>query len=229
MNKILLIVGVLFIGIIGLGLFVDSNKPEPQTYSAEEALEIIESDYVSGDRDASVVFMEFSDLQCPACKQYYPLINELKEQYADQDVAFVIKDFPLPFHIQAREAAFALRAAKAQGQYDEMRTLIFDNQIVWSGNDQAKNLFEGYAEDLGLDIDQFNTDRESEEIQMRVTNDVAKGRALDVNSTPTFLLNGEKISAQSVEQFSALIDAALNQDETDETNETTVNIDVSAN
>jgi len=208
MNKILLIGGGLFIVIIGLGLLVNSNKPEIETFTDVEALALVDTDYVAGDRESEVIFMEFSDLQCPACKGYYPLIEELKTQYSDR-VAFVIRDFPLPFHVQARDAAYALRAAKAQGAFDEMRALIFEGQETWGGNTRAATFFERYAEELELDMVQFNADVESEAFRTEVANDVAKGRALNVNSTPTFLLNGEKITAQTVEQFALLLDDAL--------------------
>ena len=210
MNKIVIIVVVVFVAIIGLGLYVDSQKPEAETVDPATVSQIVDQDYVSGNRDAEVVLFKYSDLQCPACAAFNPIVDQVKAEYVDNaNVAVVVRDFPLPFHRQANAAAYALRAAKEQGQFDAMQRIIFERQASWSNNPQSSSIFESIAEELGLDMDQFKATRDSDEVRAEVLTDIAKGRAIGVNSTPTFVLNETQVQPRTVQDFRDLIDAAL--------------------
>ena len=210
MNKIITIVIVVFVAIIGLGLYVDSQKPEAEVVDPNTVTDLVEQDYVSGNRDAEVVLFKYSDLQCPACASFNPIVDQIKDEYRDNDnVAVVVRDFPLPFHRQANAAAYALRAAKEQGQFDDMQARIFERQSEWSNNAQAPSIFESIAEELELDMDQFRETRDSDRVRSEVLTDIAKGRAINVNSTPTFLINEVQVQPRTVEDFRALIEAAL--------------------
>ena len=210
MNKIIGTTITLFALIIALGLYSNSQKPESVSLEKSETFVLQDSDHVAGNPDSSVVLIEYSDLQCPACGAYYPLVEELKKTYGDR-VAFVTRDFPLHFHLQARDAAKAAEAAANQGKYEEMKGLIFGNQRVWSGNADAKNIFASYAESLELDMELFETDRASAEVEAQIDYDFAAGQAAGVNSTPTFFLNGEKIQPRSIEEFGSLFNTELGQ------------------
>ena len=110
-------------------------------------------------------------------------------------------------------SALAMEAAGKQGKYWEMHDLLFEEQQNW-GERQASNptIFEQYAEQLGLDIEQFKQDVDSQEVKDRVVSDRDTGIRLGVNSTPTFFLNGEKIqNPRGYEAFKSLLDEALKQ------------------
>ncbi|PIR42053.1 MAG: hypothetical protein COV30_00435, partial [Candidatus Yanofskybacteria bacterium CG10_big_fil_rev_8_21_14_0_10_37_15] len=80
-----------------------------------------------------------------------------------------------------------------QNKFWEMHDLIFENQNSWSNNKQVRELLIGYAEIIGLDINKFNTDIDSQEIKDKVSSDYKGGVKIGINSTPTFFLNGKKL------------------------------------
>lgn len=211
MQKIIIVTVVILAGILALGFYVNSTKPEVVQMTREEALTITPEDHVWGNREADVVVFEFLDFQCPACRAYFPVVEQLKETVDPESVAIVTRHFPLNFHIQARDAAFAYEAAYEQDRGTEMKALLFGRQDDWSGNRNAVVLFESYAEELGLDVDQFNSDRNSELVRARVETALDSGYALGVNSTPSFYLQGEKVTPGSLEEFQALIQSAQAQ------------------
>jgi protein-disulfide isomerase len=88
-----------------------------------------------------------------------------------------------------------------------MGDLVFSHQDEWGGKSEADaSLFDGYAQQLGLSMKQWNADRESASVDERVQRDFNEGLKAGVEGTPTFFLNGEKINTpSSVEAFSDLL------------------------
>ncbi|MBI4090088.1 MAG: thioredoxin domain-containing protein, partial [Candidatus Kerfeldbacteria bacterium] len=166
-------------------------------------------DWLRGSRTAGVVLIEYSDLQCPACKAYEPLLKQLTEEYGDR-IALVYRHFPLrTTHPYAEAAARAAEAAGTQGKFWEMHDLMFENQETWSRGDYQQ-LFEGYAESLGLDLNQYRSDLNSDAVVARVENHYQSGLANRVNSTPTFFLNGAKLSnPRSYDEFKSNVEEAF--------------------
>jgi len=208
MNKIIGITALLFVVIIGLGLYVNSTKEKVAPIDASKVLEIQEDDHVSGDRDSQVVIYEYLDLQCPACAAYHPVVDQVKA--ANPNVAIVTRHFPLYFHRNARAAGAAAEAAGQQDKFNDMVGKMFEGQVLWSGlgAGAADDVFVRYAEELDLDMEAFNTYRASDEAQAKVSRDYDGGIAAGVNSTPTFLFRGQRVAPRSVEEFQGLIDAA---------------------
>lgn len=153
-----------------------------------------------------VTILKYSDYQCPACKAYIPLQERLKAEYGDL-VQIEYRHFPLNGHQFAALAAYAAEAARNQGKYDEMHDLIFEHQEEWSQGD-ARDHFMDFARELELDIEQFEADLESEEITSKVESQRQEGMRRQVNSTPTFFINGRKIrqNPQSYEQFKSVVE-----------------------
>jgi len=168
------------------------------------------NDWVEGSKEAEVVLVEYSDFQCPACKLYSPVVNQLHETYGDQ-LAIVYRHFPLSqIHLQAELAAQAAEAAGLQGKFWEMHDMLFEHQDDWAENRNARNLFIDYAKQLGLDEGQFKKDLGSKEVKALVKADYLSGVQLQLNSTPSFFLNGEKIdNPAGIEPFKELIDNHL--------------------
>lgn len=139
----------------------------------------------------TVTIVKFSDYQCPACAYYIPMEKRLKEEFGSK-VEIVTKHFPLSMHQYAALASRAAEAARAQGMYQEMHYKIFAGQPVWSkGNAEA--IFKGYAEDLNLDMDQFEEDLNSMETQRKVMQGRREGVQKGVRGTPAFFINGKQI------------------------------------
>jgi protein-disulfide isomerase len=120
-------------------------------------------------------------------------------------VRIVFKDFPLPFHDRAMPAHEAARCAGEQNRYWPYHDRLFEKQPQFERDDLI-----AYAIDLGLDRERFTRCLDDHRQRSAVQADVAEGRALGINSTPTFLVNGSPlVGAQPVEAFREAIDEAL--------------------
>jgi predicted DsbA family dithiol-disulfide isomerase len=136
------------------------------------------------------------------------LRDQIIEKYPS-DVRFVIKHFPLPFHKQAKKAALYSLAAERQGKFLEMERMIFENIKELKNNE---DLPRQYAEQLGLDMAQFDKDMEDRELETRIIIDMVQMRQSGIPrmSVPKFLINGkEPQGGRSFENYSAIIDAEL--------------------
>lgn len=168
------------------------------------------SNHVVGNNTKGVTLLEYGDYQCPFCGQYYPLVKQVAEKYKN-DIAFQFRNLPLTQnHKNAFAAARAAEAASLQNKFWEMYDLLFQNQDAWSESSTARSIFEQYAAQLGLDVEKFKTDFASEQVNDTINADVAAYKKTgEPMSTPTFFLNGKKIKAASLEEFSTLIDEEI--------------------
>ena len=172
-------------------------------------LKISATDVTKGNPNATVELIEYSDFQCPACAAYYPYVKQMLAEYNDK-IRFAYRHFPLSQHRNAPLAARAAEAAGNQGKFWGMHDLIFEEQKAWENNNKAGEVFTVLAQRLGLDMERFNKDIDSEEIKNKVENDFKSGLRAGVNSTPTFFLNGVKLNpnTMSPQKLKEQIDAA---------------------
>ena len=160
---------------------------------------------VKGPRDAPVTIVEFSDFQCPGCKTYKGLVDQVLQLYP-KDVKLVYKEFPLAeIHANALDAAKAALAAARQGKFWEMHDILYQNQDEL-GMDKLKQ----YAQKVGLDVLRWEKDFSSPEVRQQLSREADEGRAAGVDSTPSFFVNGRRITEGTVEEFKRLIQDALN-------------------
>jgi len=199
-----LLIWLLVIFAIGGGVFGMiklASRPAQDTGPAIAIDAISPEDWVKGNRDAKVVLIEYSDFQCLACAFYYPVLKKLAEEFGDT-FAIVYRHFPLPIHQNAKPAAYAAETAGRQGKFWEMHDIIFDNQNEWKDKQNADEIFTSYAQRLSLNIEQFKTNFASKEIKKKVEDAYQNAVRLGLNSTPTFFLNGKKISnPRNYEEF----------------------------
>ena len=160
------------------GLALDPNRPG---YT-------VAGDQMRGSADAAVVVVEFSDFQCPYCKQHTERTQpDLDKTFVDTGaVRWVYKSFPLPIHPQAPAAGVAAECAADQGQYMEMHKALFDRVSAWSISDPSA-VFTQIAGDLGLDTTAFAACLEDPAKAALVEADRADG-APYVQGTPTFII-----------------------------------------
>ena len=161
---------------------------------------------VSQSEPQKVEILKYSDYQCPACKIYIPLQEQLKRDFGD-NLTIEYRHFPLSGHQFAELAARSTEAARNQGHFKEMHDMIFEGQETWSqGN--ARSIFFEYAEEIGLDMDRFEEDIDSEEVRNIVQRQKAEGQRRMVNATPTFFINGQRLrqNPQSYEQFKSIVE-----------------------
>lgn len=180
-----------------------------------------------GQEQSTVTLVEYGDFECPACAAFFPIVTQVKEQFKDQ-IRFEFRHFPLAqIHGNATAAHRAAEAAAKQGKFWEMHDLLYQRQASWrtsnSGavghngvpiyNDNPSLVFEGYATELGLDLDQYKADVRVSTNLATINADIDRGKADEVSGTPTFVLNGKKIedssSIDTVEKFAALIEQVL--------------------
>ena len=151
-----------------------------------------ESGHVRGRSDAPVTIIEFGDFQCPPCANLSEPINQLERDYRSR-LRVVFRHFPLGNHLHAREAALASEAADLQGRFWEMHDLLYREQSVWSKAQDVRVLFNAYAGMLGLNIDRFRKDMESEQGKARVKSDEHQAAALSLANTPTIFINDRRV------------------------------------
>lgn len=133
---------------------------------------------------ATVTLVEFSDFQCPYCGAAEPVLARVLRQFEGR-VRLVFKNYPLSGHEHAMDAARASLAARNQGKFWEMHDLLFAHQSALETAD-----IDGYARELGLDMDRFHADLASPEVQRSIDADKAEGHRVGVDSTPTLFVNG---------------------------------------
>ncbi|HWL44232.1 MAG TPA: thioredoxin domain-containing protein [Ilumatobacter sp.] len=157
--------------------------------------------------DGKVTFVEFLDFECEACRAAYPGIEELRSMYEGR-VTFVVRNFPL--HRNSVAAASAAEAAAAQGRFEEMYQRLFETQAEWGEQEASQeDVFFGFAEEIGLDMDEFRAVYDDPATAALIERDQADGKALGVTGTPTFFLNGDKVQVNSFQELIDLVDAAL--------------------
>ena len=183
--------------ILGLVFWLSKNNAELPANQATSLLYIAPSDHIKGSGDSKIELTEYSDFQCPACGAYYPYVKQIVDKFSDQ-IKFAYRHFPLSQHINANLAARTAEAAGKQGKFWEMHDLLFENQNSWGSNNDAKNIFIGFASNLGLDVEKFKADLNSKEIQSKVAGDFKGGVSAGVNSTPTFFLNGKMLKPNTM-------------------------------
>lgn len=158
---------------------------------------------------AKVTLVEYSDLQCPACAAYEPIVKKLVTNYPN-DLKLVYRHFPLiTIHVNADYAAGAAEAAGNQGKFWEMHDLLFEKQLEWETSTDPK-IFSDYAATLGLDVEKFAADIASSVTRKKINESYRSGIQSGVQGTPTFFLDGKMItSPHSEEEFNELIKNAI--------------------
>ncbi|TLM83277.1 disulfide bond formation protein DsbA [Pseudarthrobacter sp. NamE2] len=188
---------------------VSTNKPTPAAPQAGDVQLMRENSHrVTNPVTEKAQLVEFLDFECESCRSAEPLVQKLKQEYGDR-ITFIHRYFPLPGHANSGTAALAVEAAAQQGKYEQMAAKLFETQPQWGEKqDSQATLFRTYAEELGLDMSQYDTEVAAEETKERIRQDIADGKALGVTGTPTFFLDGEKLILDSEAQFRQLLDNA---------------------
>jgi len=139
-----------------------------------------------GSPQARIGIVEFSDYECPYCREFYTQIfPQLKKEYVDTGIVqFIRKDLPLTkIHPQALAAALAANCAGDQGKYWEMHQVLYTNQERLSSV-----LYSDLARNLGLDEGKFSACLEDPAQERKILQDMAEANRLGINGTPSFVL-----------------------------------------
>jgi protein-disulfide isomerase len=189
-----LIVGVVALITFGSGFALYRSKKTAAPTAGSGAATGL---HVRGPKAAVVTIEEFGDFQCPPCGGMATVLQK-EEHENGKRLRVVFHHFPLAMHAHARQAALAAEAADNQGRFWEMHDLIYKEQPAWSKADNAPQLFESYAEKLGLDVSRFKKDVLSPEVAARVDADQKLGTSRGVTSTPTLFVNNVLLPAKEI-------------------------------
>ncbi|BBX10281.1 Na(+)/H(+) antiporter NhaA 2 [Mycolicibacterium aichiense] len=184
-------VGVLAASVIaftlGWAVFRLTDKLSPPVPVGHKLVRDVdpERDHIRGRVDAPLTLVEYGDFECPFCSRATGSIDEVREYFGDQ-LRYVWRHLPLErVHPRAMDAARASEAAALQGKFFDLAVQMFEFQdhLEW------QHIYR-YADQVGCDIAQFDDDLHSSRVLHRVDDDAQDAELMDLNSTPTFFVNG---------------------------------------
>ena len=183
-----------------------------QSSTVVDSNQIYEINYATGQKigsdSAKVKLVEFSDLQCPACKAYEPHVKQVLDTHGDK-VLFVYKHFPLPMHLNARSAANFTEYAATQGKFWEVKAKLFETQEKWAAQSDPTVTFVEIGTELGLDEAGIK-DAVGKSLYNQTINDqMTEGEKVNVNATPSFYLNGKLLQMQNFSDLNTFVEQEL--------------------
>ena len=170
------------------------TQPQAPPQPARATVTNLTSGYALGKPDAPLTMIEFTDLQCPFCREYVTFtFPELKKNWIDTGkLRYISRDFPLDFHPQAMSAARAARCSGEQGKFWDMRFALMTNANLLSPDYITKT-----AGDLKRDMSAVPACTASGKFDAEIQAELAEGAKIGVGGTPTFVIG--RTSAASVE------------------------------
>ncbi|HSE18363.1 MAG TPA: thioredoxin domain-containing protein [Pyrinomonadaceae bacterium] len=158
---------------------------------------------VKGARDPVVTIVEFSDFECPFCRQVQSVLRQIVESYG-REVRLVFKHLPLEGHRNSLPAARAAYCAAEQDRFWQFHDALF------AAGNLSPPVFEQIASELGLGLPKFQECVAAERSRAAVVRDVEAARLLRLDSTPSFVVNGRVIKgALSFADFQKIIEQEL--------------------
>ena len=162
-----------------------------------------DADHCLGRDDAPLTLVEYGDYECPGCLETYPSVERLIRERGGS-LRFVFRHFPLTsVHPHAGVAAQAAEAAGAQGKFWPMHRLLYDRRDGLELDD-----LDHMALTLGLEVYRFQSDLTTRRWAAKVQRQAEGGEASGVDGTPTFFLNGRRVSGASYEDLAAATEVA---------------------
>lgn len=203
-KKTWIIFGIIVVAFIGgMLVFSESNKINLDGIDLGKIIPASDQngnteEHVKGSADSKVVLVEYGDYQCAGCASVYKRINSIAEDYKNE-LAVVFRNYTIDGHQNALSAAAAAESANLQGKFWEMHNLIYDNQTEWSNASvtERNDLYLSYAKQLGLDETKFTEGMKDTSVRKKIEFDKSVAKAAGLDSTPYFILNGEKIDYET--------------------------------
>lgn len=206
-TKILTGILIFSILLIGGAVLLLSSSSTPQT--SIDSSQVYQVDYSKGQKigsdSAKLRLVEFSDLQCPACQAYEPYVKQALSEYKD-DIQLIYRHFPLSQHIHARAAANFAEYAGTAGKFWEVHDKLFETQQQWAVLKDPTDFFVGIGKEFGLDESKVKESITKSPYNDKINQDIEDGGKVNVDSTPTFLLNGRKLQMQNFGDLKQALD-----------------------
>jgi protein-disulfide isomerase len=171
---------------------------------------VSDKDIKIGSDEAKVKVFEFTDFQCPFCKNFHQsVIAQLLKEYGDK-IQFVFKNYPLQSHAQANVAALAGACANEQGKFVEYSDKLFATQDVWGKQKDATATLKGYAATLKLNVVDFNKCLDDKKYQDLIDQTKTEAQSFGIQGTPTMFIGNEiQNSSAKYDDIKKVIDDQL--------------------
>jgi protein-disulfide isomerase len=181
---------------------VTNNPNSPAPVNANDTVVTgvagAEPPHILGPNSAPARLEEFGDFECPPCGLFHPVLVQMHKEFGDK-LQITFREFPLaPAHQHAIAAASAAEAAGLQGKFWEMHDLLYENQKAWHEAFDVRPIFEGFAKQIGLDMNRYQNDLNGDQVAQRILNDGKRGHSMGVKGTPTVFLNGREVPFESL-------------------------------
>ncbi len=220
-TKIISVIGIITVIIVILGVMFAGTPADrdaqglPVITVNQEALVRPDSLRVTG-TNPKIQIVEFADFECPACALLQPSLKRIKAEYGDM-IDFVFRVIPIHGESSILSAS-AVLAAREQGKFIEMHDIVFEKQSEWTKygikDSEIVSLFEKYAGEIGLNVEQYNSDLQSNKSKYRmiIDQDARDASSMGIASTPTALINGKPLirGVITYEKFKQIIENELN-------------------
>lgn len=207
----------LFISVAGLLLLVfavavvlfQNYKANQQSDSISYNQNVFEREGapIKGSKNAKVTIVEFLDPACATCRDFYPLVKQLIEQYPGK-VKVMVRYAPL--HPGSDQVVKMLEVAHYQGKFWQALELLFGSQHRWVVNHTSQPMrAQSLLNALDLDQEQFSVDWNRSEVAKAIQQDIRDGQTLNVRATPEFFVNGQPLPSFGYDQLSRLVKEAV--------------------
>jgi formate/nitrite transporter FocA (FNT family)/protein-disulfide isomerase len=192
------------------GFYTGAPMPGDDTSYRNLRTDVRAIDHIHGDPNAPITLVQYADIECPTSKDIYTLVDDL-QHHTDVPLRYVYRHLPLSRrHPHAMNAAVAAEAAGRQGMFWEMLAKLFENPHHLEDYE-----IEGYAEDLNLDMAQFEADRRDIELRKRVDHDRDDAIENGIRRTDNLFINGKRYTgAFSVRELARAVEIAAANAET---------------
>jgi protein-disulfide isomerase len=203
-NKIILVSGTLLVLLLGFFLasqFLKKEEAKRLEFIADQDFKkfVPDDSPKLGTSAPQVHLVEFLDPECESCREFYPLVKHLLQEF-DGYVQLVIRY--APFHPNSRFVIKVLEASRRQGKYWETLEVAFRYQPQWGSHHAPQiELLWKYLPEAGLDLERLKKDMNDPGLDRLIEREVRDGMDLGVKATPTFFVNGKPLEVFSYDQL----------------------------
>lgn len=218
----LIIAGAVLAAVVVAGIFLsrEGGTPDPKAPKTDpEVAALMEAgpleDISLGDANAPIVIVEYASMTCPHCAHFYTeVFPQVKEKYIDTGKArFVFREFPLD---GLAVAASMLARCSGNERFYPMIDGLFETQETWAvPGEDGKQKLELIAKQAGFSKDAFDKCLADQELFDKIVAVRKKANEeFGVDSTPTFFINGKRLSGVGIDAFDAAIEGTGDTAET---------------
>ena len=190
-------------------MFHNSGEEQEMNQRASNNSTALVKDYSvkAGNPNAKVTLVEFLDPACGTCAKFHPFVKQLMQQQAGK-MNLVVRY--LPFHQGSDRMVAMLEAARKQDKFWEVLELMFATQPQWAINHVAQpDIFMGFIDRAGVDVARIQQDMNDPEIARIIQQDMADGKLLGADKTPSFFVNGKPLPSFGYQQLQTLVESEV--------------------